>query len=340
MDYRQAGVNIDEGNRAVKKIRDAVGDTSIAGVLGGIGGFGGLFHVGSAGFEDPVLVSSVDGVGTKLLVARAVGSFASVGADIVNHCVNDILVQGARPLFFMDYVAMGRLDADAVAAVVEGMGGACREVGCALLGGETAEMPGLYRDGDVEIVGSIVGAVERGALLDGSRIRPGDVAIGLSSSGLHTNGYSLARAVLLDSTGDETRVESPAWPGGPTLGEALLAPHRSYLRSVEAALGRGEVHGLAHITGGGLLENIPRVLPEGSACEIQREAWAVPPLFQRIAKEGQVAEREMFRTFNMGVGMVVFCDEAAADGVRHDAGAYDLGIIGRVIEGGRDVRVI
>ena len=333
MDYKQAGVDIDEGVRTVRKISQLVDQTRRPGVLGGIGGFGGLFHVASAGLTDPVLVSSVDGVGTKLTVARLAGQYRGVGADLVNHCINDILVQGAAPLFFMDYVAMGRLDADVVAEVVEGMAEACVAAECALLGGETAELPGLYRDGDLDVVGSIVGVVERDRILDGSAIEVGDIALGFHSTGLHTNGYSLARKILFDLKGFTT--DSPLYKGGPSVGAALLAVHRCYGPALRPALERGDLHGLAHVTGGGLLENLPRVLPPGLACIVHRDAWEPPELFRLIGEWGDVAEVEMFRTLNMGIGMVAFCSGDDADLILEDA--REVGVegvqIGQIVEG-------
>jgi phosphoribosylformylglycinamidine cyclo-ligase len=337
MDYKAAGVDIDEGARALRKIAKAVRGTHSSAVLGGLGGFGGLFDLSQGGYQDPVLVSSIDGVGTKLLVARLAGQFQSIGADLVNHCVNDILVQGAKPLFFLDYVGMGSLEAETVAALVEGMAEACGAAGCALLGGETAEMPGLYAKGDFDVVGAIVGIVERSQLLDGRAICAGDVAVGLYSTGLHTNGYSLARRILFDLKG--YRVDSPLPGGGQTVGEVLLAVHRSYAPALRSGLAKGLVHGLVHITGGGMLDNIPRVLPDGLGCLIDRDAWRLPEIFQFLGEWGDIPEVEMYRTFNMGIGLVAFCDESDAEALLADARrqGIDGAVIGRTIAGGARV---
>lgn len=299
--YARSGVNIDAGNRAVELMRKAVRSTYGPEVLLGIGAFGGLFDAGRLqDMRHPVLVASTDGVGTKTMVASALRSYHTLGQDIVNHCVNDILVQGAEPLFFLDYVASPVLEPEAVAEMVGGVAAACREAGCALLGGETAEMPGVYAPGEMDIAGTIVGVVERDAIIDGSRIAAGDLLLGLRSSGLHTNGFSLARRII----GPERYHERvPAL--GMTLGAALVAPHRSYLPQVRRLRAAVDVKGLAHITGGGFVENIPRVLPAGLGVAVQRGAWQVPPLFQLLQDEGDVPADEMYRVFNMGIGMVV-----------------------------------
>jgi phosphoribosylformylglycinamidine cyclo-ligase len=306
MDYRQSGVDIDAGNETVRRIKSLARETFTGGVLSDIGSFGGLFALDNT-LREPVLVSSADGVGTKLKVAFMTGKHDSVGEDLVNHCVNDILVQGARPLFFLDYLATGRLSPDVAADVIAGIARGCRQNGCALLGGETAEMPGFYADGEYDIAGFIVGVVERGAIVDGRRIAPGDVLIGLPSSGLHTNGYSLARRVLFD---DAKLVPSDVPHGlSVSVGEALLATHRSYSSTVRPLLDAGLVKGLAHITGGGITENLPRVLPSGCDAVIDRERWRVPPLFEVIQNLGGIATPEMFRVFNMGIGLILACDE-------------------------------
>ncbi len=299
--YARSGVNIDAGNRAVELMKKAVRSTYGPEVLLGIGAFGGLFDAGRLqDMRHPVLVASTDGVGTKTMVASALRSYHTLGQDIVNHCVNDILVQGAEPLFFLDYVASPVLEPEAVAEMVGGVAAACREAGCALLGGETAEMPGVYAPGEMDIAGTIVGVVERDAIIDGSRIVAGDLLLGLRSSGLHTNGFSLARRIV----GPERYHERvPAL--GVTLGAALVAPHRSYLPQVRRLRAAVDVKGLAHITGGGFVENIPRVLPAGLGVAVQRGAWQVPPLFQLLQDEGDVPADEMYRVFNMGIGMVV-----------------------------------
>ncbi len=300
--YRDAGVDIDAGARAIELMKDAVCATYGPEVLLGIGAFGGLFDASALkAMAAPVLVASTDGVGTKTKIAAMLGHYDSIGQDIVNHCINDILVQGARPLFFMDYIAMAKLDPVMVAEVVRGCAEACRLAGCALLGGETAEMPGVYAPGEFDLVGTIVGAVERERIIDGGRITPGDAVLGLASNGLHTNGYSLARRVLADA-------DLATTPDGHniTLGDALLAPHRNYLREVETLEGAGvDIKGLAHITGGGLIDNPPRILPAGCALRLDRGSWPAPPLFELIQQLGGIDSLEMARVFNLGLGMLV-----------------------------------
>jgi phosphoribosylformylglycinamidine cyclo-ligase len=305
MDYKQSGVDVDAGNEVVRRIRTLAQRTFTAGVLSEIGSFGGLFDLGRAGIEEPVLVSSADGVGTKLRVAFMTGIHDTIGVDLVNHCVNDILVQGARPLFFLDYLATGRLDPDVAVQVVDGLSRGCRDNGCALLGGETAEMPGFYADGEYDVAGFIVGAVSRPHLIDGSRIRPGDVLIGVPSSGLHTNGYSLARRIAFDMAG--LNVSSVVPELGMSVGEAFLVPHRSYLRVVQPLLESGAITGMAHITGGGITDNLPRILPSGVHATVRRFAWKVLPIFKWLQRTGNVPIDDMFRTFNMGVGLIIAC---------------------------------
>jgi phosphoribosylformylglycinamidine cyclo-ligase len=341
MDYRQAGVDIDAGNETVRRIRSLARATFTPGVLSDIGSFGGLFRLDRDRFQDPVLVSSADGVGTKLKVAFMTGRHDTIGADLVNHCVNDILVQGAEPLFFLDYLATGRLSPDVAEQVVGGVARACRENGCALIGGETAEMPGFYADGEYDIAGFIVGAVDRTKIVDGRTIVPGDVLIGLPSTGLHTNGYSLARRVFFDVAG--LQPDAFVRELGDTAGAALLAPHRGYLPYVRPLLERGCVKGLAHITGGGITENLPRILPEGCAAEIDRAAWAVPPIFQFIQDRGGIAADDMYRTFNMGVGLIIACPAREAERVVDvvaRAGESNAARIGVVVSGDRTVRYI
>jgi len=338
MDYRQSGVDIDAGNETVRRIKSLARATFTPGVLSEIGSFGGLFSLDAAGLREPVLVSSADGVGTKLKVAFMTGRHDTVGADLVNHCVNDILVQGARPLFFLDYLATGRLSPDVAEQVIVGVARGCRENGCALLGGETAEMPGFYADGEYDIAGFIVGAVDRPRLIDGKTIRPGDALIGLPSAGLHTNGYSLARRVFFDVCGYAPETVVPEL--GVSIGEALLAPHRSYLRAVGPLLEAGLVKGMAHITGGGITENLPRVFPDGCAATIDPGAWTVPPLFRLLAERGQIATDEMFRAFNMGIGLIIACrgeDQRHVTGLLGDAGESPI-VIGQVTSGDRTVR--
>ena len=337
MRYRESGVDIDKANEATRAIARLVGKTWGPEVLSQIGHFGGLFEI-PAGYRRPVLVSSMDGVGTKILVARAAGKYDTIGQDLVNHCVNDILVQGARPLFFLDYVAAGALDPAMVAGVVAGLSTACHENGCALIGGETAEMPGLYQDGDFDLAGTIVGIVEHDEIIDGSSIAPGDVVFALPSNGLHTNGYSLARRVVFEAMGMQvdTRIDAL----GATAGDELLRVHRSYLKSVAAIAKQVAIKGLAHITGGGILENLPRILPAGCAARIRRDSWPVPSIFQIIAREGDVAEGEMYRVFNMGAGMLVVV--SAADGARMPSHAETLDIhrVGEIVKGNGDVALV
>jgi phosphoribosylformylglycinamidine cyclo-ligase len=300
--YRAAGVDIEAGARAVELMKDAVRATYGPEVLLGIGAFGGLFDVSALkGMDSPVLVASTDGVGTKTKLAAALGRYDTIGFDIVNHCIDDILVQGARPLFFLDYIASSRIDPEIVAAIVAGCAAACRVAGCALLGGETAEMPGVYAVGEFDLVGTIVGAVDRAQIVDGSAIRSGDQVIGLASAGLHTNGFSLARRAL-----QGWDLDTPLAELGRSLGEALLEPHRSYLPHVRRLHAAAvPIKGLAHITGGGLIDNPPRILPDGVALRLQRGSWPIPPLFQLIQRAGHVDDREMAHVFNLGLGMLV-----------------------------------
>lgn len=336
--YSDAGVSIDAANAAVEKIKGLARSTFNARTLSEIGSFGGMFDGAFPGMGEPVLVASADGVGTKLKVAFMTGVHDTVGRDLVNHCTNDILVQGARPLFFLDYVATGVLAPDVVVSVVDGISRGCRENGCVLLGGETAEMPGFYAEGEYDVAGFIVGVVDRGKVIDGSRVRAGDVLLGLPSAGLHTNGYSLARKLFFEVAGyaADTRLDAL----GETVGEALLRPHLSYLRPLEGLLDTGAVKALAHITGGGLVENVPRVLPEGTAAEIDRGSWPVPPVFKLMQEIGNVADSEMYRTFNTGVGMVIICspEDAGAVGRHLDGLGEKAYPIGRVVAGAREVK--
>ena len=310
--YREAGVDIDAQQRALQRVKKLVGKTHTKAVLSEAGSFGGLFRPDLSGLEEPVLVASADGVGTKLMVARMAGDFSTVGRDLVNHCVNDILVQGARPLFFLDYVGAGRLDPNEMVELVRGVAEACREHACALLGGETAEMPGFYAPGDYELVGFIVGVVERKAILDGSRVRPKDLILGLPSSGLHTNGYSLARKILFDRLGLDIGDRIPGAKSQKSVGRRLLEPHRSYWRALAPLLEHPALHALAHITGGGLSDNLPRVLPAKTHAAIRVGSWEVPEIFHLLQEHGEVATGEMFRVFNMGVGMVLVVDPEGA----------------------------
>jgi phosphoribosylformylglycinamidine cyclo-ligase len=296
--YRDAGVDIDEADRAVGAIKKLARRTFTPGVLTDIGSFGASYSL--AGWKRPVLVSSADGVGTKLKVAFAANRHDTVGEDLVNHCVNDIAVQGAKPLFFLDYFAVGSLDADVAAAVISGIARGCRNNGCALIGGETAEMPGLYAAGEYDLAGFIVGAAERNALLSPHAIRMGDVLLGLPSTGLHTNGYSLARKLLLGRGVDAFLSDL-----GCTVGEELLKVHRSYLKPIRALADAGLLHGAAHITGGGITDNTPRMLPDGMAAAIDTSAWAIPPVFELMRRLGNIPDDDYRRTFNLGVGMIL-----------------------------------
>jgi phosphoribosylformylglycinamidine cyclo-ligase len=300
--YKEAGVDIDAQDRALEQVKKMVRKTYTDGVLSDQGAFGGLFRL-PKGFKEPVLVASADGVGTKLKIAFATGRHGTVGQDLVNHCINDILVQGARPLFFLDYLATGRLDPDVAADVIGGVAAACGEAGVALLGGETAEMPGFYGDGEYDLAGFIVGVVDRKAILDGARVKKKDVLVGLPSTGLHTNGYSLARKILLDDPGF---VPGDVIPDlGCSIGEELLKIHRCYLKPVWPLLEADRIHGMAHITGGGLTDNLPRVLPDGHRAVIKVGAWEIPPVFKVLADRGAIPEDDLWRTFNLGVGMVL-----------------------------------
>ncbi len=321
--YAAAGVNIDVAASIKRFIKRYAESTSRPEVIGGVGFFGGLFQPRS--YQQLVLVSSVDGVGTKLKIAAALGKHDSVGIDLVNHCVNDILTCGADPLFFLDYIAMGKLVPDQVEGIVKGLAAACREAGCALIGGETAEMPSLYAPGDYDLVGFIIGGVEKEAIIDGSKIEAGDTVLGLPSSGLHTNGYSLVRHIF----GTEASTLNTHYPQlGRTLGEALLEPHRCYHPWLKPVLPL--IKGMAHITGGGLLDNIPRVLPSGLAARLHAGSWSVPALFSLIQERGNVSQPEMYRVFNMGVGMVVICSPQNADKILQAVpAAWELGVMER-----------
>ncbi|HAZ61731.1 MAG TPA: phosphoribosylformylglycinamidine cyclo-ligase [Gammaproteobacteria bacterium] len=325
--YAAAGVDIDAGNALVERIKPAVGRTRRPGVMGGIGGFGGLFDLKPTGYRDPLLVASTDGVGTKLELAIALDRHDGIGVDLVAMCVNDLVVQGAEPLFFLDYFATGRLEVDRAARVVEGIARGCQEAGCALIGGETAEMPGMYADGHYDLAGFAVGAVERDAVVDGARVAPGDAVIGITSSGPHSNGYSLIRKVLALSGADlAERIE------GRPLASLLMEPTRLYVKPLLALLKLLPVHAMAHITGGGLIENPPRVLPPGTAMRIDTRCWPEPAVFGWLRATGNIAPREMYRTFNCGIGMVVVLPQgevAAAIEHLHGQGqtAMQIGVV-------------
>jgi len=301
--YKEAGVDIEAQDRALERVKAMVRETYTDGVLSDQRAFGGLFKLPVKGFKEPVLVASADGVGTKLKVAFAADRHDTVGQDLVNHCVNDILVQGAAPLFFLDYLATGRLDPETAAAVIGGVASACQEQGLALLGGETAEMPGFYGDGEYDLAGFVVGLVDRRKILDGSAVASGDVLVGLPSSGLHTNGYSLARKVFFDTLGCQHDELFEGLDG--SVGEELLKVHRCYLKPVRPLMEKGRIKAAAHITGGGITDNLPRVLPEGLRAVVKVGAWEVPPVFRILAERGGIPEVEMWRAFNLGVGMIL-----------------------------------
>ncbi|MBK8147296.1 MAG: phosphoribosylformylglycinamidine cyclo-ligase [Acidobacteria bacterium] len=331
--YSDAGVSIDNANIAVERIRKFAKSTFNERTLTEIGSFGGMFSGAFPSMADPILVASADGVGTKLKIAFDTGIHDTIGQDLVNHCVNEILVHGARPLFFLDYFATGRLSPDVTASVVEGISIACRENGCVLLGGETAEMPGFYADGEYDLAGFIVGVVDRPKVIDGKSIKPGDVLLGLPAKGLQTNGYSLARKLFFEVAGYE--VDTYLEELGKTVGEALLERHSSFLKPIDSLLDSGRIKGLAHITGGGFLENIPRILPEDVAVEIDRGSWNEPSIFELMRKLGSVTESEMFRTFNMGIGMIVVCAPEDRDFLISNIA--ECSEIGRVVAGTKGV---
>ncbi|MGQ0540672.1 MAG: phosphoribosylformylglycinamidine cyclo-ligase [Blastocatellia bacterium] len=333
--YADAGVSIDNANRAVAKIREYARSTFNERTLTEIGSFGGMFSGAFPDMTEPILVASADGVGTKLKLAFETGIHNTVGADLVNHCVNDILVQGARPLFFLDYFATGKLEPDVTASVVEGMARACRENGCVLLGGETAEMPDFYPPGEYDLAGFIVGVVDKEKVIDGKSITPGDVVLGIPSNGLQTNGYSLARKLFFEVGG--YNADSYVDELGSTVGDALLETHASFLAQIGPLLDSGKIKGLVHITGGGFLENIPRILPDGVSVEINRGTWPELPIFGLMQKLGNVSEQEMFRTFNMGIGMIVVCSEGDKDGIANRVENYYE--IGRVTLGTKTVEI-
>ncbi len=329
--YAGAGVDIDAGNALVDRIKPAAKRTDRAGTMGGLGGFGALFDLKAAGYSDPVLVAATDGVGTKLKIAIDTGNVDTIGVDLVAMCVNDLVCQGAEPLFFLDYFATGKLEVDQAARIIEGIASGCEASGCALIGGETAEMPGMYHGGDFDLAGFAVGAMERGQHLP-QGVEPGDVILGLGSNGVHSNGYSFVRKVV-EMSGLSWSSPSPFSDG--VLGAALLAPTRLYVRQALAAIRAGGVHALAHITGGGLTENPPRVLPEGLACEIDLEAWRLPPVFRWLVGTANMAEAELLKTFNCGIGMVLVVAADRADSLTAllaDSGET-VTRLGRIVEG-------
>ena len=328
MDYKASGVDIDAGNETVRRIRSLARSTFTPGVLSDIGSFGGLFRIEPGRYKEPVLVASADGVGTKLKIAFLAGRHDTVGADLVNHCVNDILVQGAEPIFFLDYLATGKLAPDVAESIVGGMAQACRDNNCALLGGETAEMPGFYKDGEYDLAGFIVGAVDRARLINGRTIAVGDVLVGVPSSGLHTNGYSLARRIVFDTLKLDVGSYVPELEM--TVGDALLEPHRSYLPFVQPLLEATRIKGMAHITGGGITDNLPRILPHGTAAVIDAASWTVPALFTWLRQAGDVPIDDMMRTFNMGIGLIIAVASDQAEPLISELAA----------RGGREARVI
>ncbi|WP_417448850.1 phosphoribosylformylglycinamidine cyclo-ligase [Kordiimonas sp.] len=330
--YKQAGVDIDAGEALVENIKPLAASTRRAGADASLGGFGGLFDLKAAGFQDPILVAANDGVGTKLKVAIDAGKHDTVGIDLVAMCVNDLVVQGAEPLLFLDYMATGHLDVAQMTEVVAGIAEGCRQAGCALIGGETAEMPGMYQDKDYDLAGFAVGAAERGSMIDGSTVAAGDVLLGLASTGTHSNGYSLVRRIVSDK-GFQYAEKAPF--ADVTLGEALLAPTKIYVKSCLATIGEGYVKALSHITGGGFLENVPRVLPKHTVAEIDSGAWSMPSVFEWLQQEGNITAAEMSRTFNCGVGMVavVASEHAEAAKALFEAEGETVYVIGKITEG-------
>ncbi len=337
LSYRDAGVNIDAGNEFVEKIKSSVASTNRPGVMGSLGGFGGLFEL-PANYQQPVLVSGTDGVGTKLKLAIDLNKHDTIGIDLVAMCVNDILVLGAEPLYFLDYYATGELNTEIAASVVEGIAEGCRQSNAALIGGETAEMPGMYNKGDYDLAGFCVGVVEKQKIIDGSKVKVGDAMIAIASSGPHSNGYSLIRKIIEVS---QTDINATFGEHNTTLGDALLAPTRIYVKALHDLFAKFELHAMAHITGGGLLENIPRVLPENTQAVLNRDSWQLPEVFQWLQENGNVEMNEMYRTFNCGIGMVLIADTDDADGIvsalnQNGENAWRLG----VIEAGDKERVV
>ncbi|MBI4558709.1 MAG: phosphoribosylformylglycinamidine cyclo-ligase [Candidatus Hydrogenedentes bacterium] len=340
LSYRDAGVNIDAADQALRQIAGVVRKTYDERVLCDIGTFGAMYSFDTAGMEQPVLVSSVDGVGTKLKLAFMTGKHDTVGIDLVSHCVNDILVQGARPIFFLDYLAFGRLNPEIVLEVIQGIANGCRYAGCALIGGETAEMPDMYHPDEYDLAGTIVGVVDRAKIVDGSTVQAGDVIIGLGSSGLHTNGYSLARKICFGVAGLACQDELPGT--GRTVAEALMEPHRSYSKVIQILMKVVGVKGMAHVTGGGITDNLPRTVPKHLGAQIDLSAWVVPPVFHFLQKTGGVADSEMLRTFNMGIGYLVVVAEDEADRALHTLkqACEEPTLVGRVIAGEHKVHYV
>lgn len=340
--YSEAGVDIDKGNLFVSRIKSIVSDTHRRGVLTDIGGFSGLFAIGNEDLKNPVLLASTDGVGTKLSVAKLCNRHDTIGIDLVAMCVNDVIVSGAKPLFFLDYFACSALDLDVATDVVRGIAAGCKQAHCSLIGGETAEMPGLYQPGDYDLAGFVVGIGDRNALIDGSDIRVGDKIIGLASSGIHSNGYSLVRKIFFEELGK--KVDDMIEAFGCTVGEELLRPTRIYVESLSNVLRRFTIHGLVHITGGGFIDNIPRILPSGCAAHIDRGTWPILPVFSYLQKEGGISEVEMYRTFNMGIGMMAVVPENDVEDLMHQfrANGEQPHLIGEIkpIQPGSDNQVV
>ena len=335
--YKNAGVDIDLADHIVKKIKPLISRTFIPGVLSDIGGFGGLFSLAEQNYKEPVLVSGTDGVGTKLKIAFALDKHDSVGVDLVAMCVNDIVTCGAKPLFFLDYISIGKLSEKVAVELIKGIAEGCKMANCALLGGETAEMPGFYAEGEYDLAGFAVGIVEKSKIIDGREIREEDSVIGITSNGLHSNGFSLVRKVLLEEK--QYKMKKKIATLKKSLGEELLKPTRIYVKPVLYLLEKYKVLGIAHITGGGLLENIPRILPSGVSVEIDRNSWTKPPIFSLIQKEGKISDEEMYRTFNMGIGMVLIVPDGESEKILEELRLmnYDSSIIGKVIKGNKQI---
>ena len=336
--YSGAGVDITAGNQAVELMKPLVKSTFRSEVVTDLGGFGGLFALNKDKYEEPILISGTDGVGTKLKIAFEMNKHNTIGIDAVAMCVNDVLVNGAEPLFFLDYLAVGKCEPEQVAEIVSGIAEGCRQAGCALIGGETAEMPGFYPVGEYDVAGFTVGIVDKKKIIDGSKICSGDVLLGLPSTGVHSNGFSLARKVLLEHAGLKMDDEIEAL-GGAKLGDVILTPTKIYVKTILDLIEKAEIKGMAHITGGGLLENIPRVLPENCQVQIDSTTWPILPIFQLIQEKGNVEKREMFRTFNMGIGFVMICDAENAEKVKAACAAIDQPVyqIGAIVEGEKKV---
>jgi len=323
LNYRESGVDIQKGNETVKRIKPLVKQTFTANVLSELGSFGGLYALDKDKWSRPVLISSTDGVGTKLCVARAAGKYDTIGQDLVNHSVNDIFVHGATPLFFLDYIGINRVDPDRIEQVVSGMVKACKEHNMALIGGETAEMPAIYAKDDLDLVGTIIGCVEQDRIINGSGIREDDLLIGFPSTGLHTNGFSLARRILFDK--QKLKVESYIEDLGKSVGEALLTVHKSYYHELKGFADPERVHGMAHITGGGIAGNLTRIIPEGLSAEIDLKRWEVPEIFRYIQRVGKISDQEMYKVFNMGIGFIAVAEKTAAYGLIQKGGGIFIG---------------